>query len=81
MQEIITGTKAMAQRWINAENGMIDLIIEFGKVSREEAVHVLNVYKKHKVIKLDIVNGEYKIVSGAFLESDVIQNAVNTKLK
>lgn len=67
----------IVQRMVNAERSFINTLIEFGEISREEAARVLSVYIRLKVVKRDLVNSTYIVKHGAFLEKDVIKNALN----
>jgi hypothetical protein len=73
-------TKEMApvlQRLINAENNFVEIMMDTANCTKEQAQKVLRVYRTLKVIKLDVAMGRYTFKCGAFLEVDVIQNAIN----
>lgn len=74
--ERIKGTRAIAQRIVNAENDFVQLIMEKG-FTREEANKAMRTMLKLKVAKLDPVGGRISMKHGAFWESDVLRNAVN----
>ncbi len=74
--ETIKGTRAVAQRIVNAENAFIQ-VIESKGFSNVDAIKAMNTMLKLKVAKLDAVNGLISVKHGMFLEPDVIQNAVN----
>ena len=77
----MTGTKAMAQKIINAETWFIDLIMENYNKTEKEAFKVFEAYKKHKLIKIDIQMSNYKIKDGRFMDPKVIDNVLNLKPK
>ncbi len=68
--------KAIAQRINNAEESFTNALVEIADITTEEAHKVMNLYLKNKLAKLDAVNGTIKVKHGAFLEKDVILNAV-----
>lgn len=74
--ERIKGTRAIAERIVNAENTFVQLIMEKG-FTREEANKAMRTMLKLKVAKLDPVGGCITMKHGAFWEADVLRNAVN----
>lgn len=70
------GTKAMAERMVRAEESFLDVLVDLGGISRDEAERVLAYYRKHRLVKMDAVNGRMDVSNGAFLERDVIRRAV-----
>jgi len=70
------GTRAMAQRIVNAEDGFIETIQEHG-FTREEAVKAMATMLRTKVAVLDPVGGTIRVKHGAFLDPEVIRNAVD----
>lgn len=70
------GTREMAQRIVNAEENFIQTIREKG-FTRDEAIKAMNTMLKLKVAKLDPIIGRISVKHGAYLESEVIHNAVN----
>lgn len=70
------GCKAVAQRVVNAQTRFTDLMIEISGCTQEQAVKVLEVYKKAKVVKLNVAQGVYDFKHGAFVEKDVILRAI-----
>lgn len=73
------GCKAVAQRICNAETGFVELIQEMAGCTKAEAQKVLQVYCKFRMVKLDALGGVYRVKHGAYLDKDVIQNAINHK--
>jgi hypothetical protein len=69
--------KEIVNRFVQAYEDFLDTLQNCGDVSREDAVKVFAVYKDNKVIKLDTWMGRYSVKHGAFLDKDVIANAVN----
>jgi len=76
-KEIRIACKDIAQRHVNAENHLVEMLMEFGKIDRETAVKVASYYLRHKLAKLDAVNGKALFKHGMFLDFEVISNAVN----
>jgi hypothetical protein len=72
----IPGTKAVAQRMVNAENNFLD-IIEGNGFSREEAEIIFAEYRRLKVVKLDAVIGRYSVKHGAYLDKEIMERALN----
>lgn len=68
--------QSVAQRQINAVNHFIGLCADLG-FNKEEAEHILQVYKKAKVIKLNIAMGRYDFKHGAFFNKEVMQKALD----
>ena len=73
----MNGTKEIAQRIVNAENSMIDEIVEQFGFSENEAEKILKVFKKAKAVKLDVYMGRYELTHGAFWCKEVMKNALN----
>lgn len=69
------GFKAMAERTVQAEENFIDTLISLGDVSRDDAERVLAYYRKHKIVKMDAVNGRLDVTHGALLDRDTIRKA------
>jgi len=74
----LSGAEQVAERMVNAVNGFIAMCEERG-FTHDEAVKILNTYKKTKAIKLDAVHGVYSVVHGAFWDIDVLKRAVEYK--
>lgn len=71
------GLQAMAQREVNGADNFINNVEAIAGCTHAEAVKVFNVYHAAKVLKYDGVNGVYNVKHGAFLDADVITNAIN----
>ena len=69
------GNKNTAIRFINAENNFLSYLTERAGITEAEAVKVLALYRKMKVIKIDAVVGQWNVKHGAFLDADVIRRA------
>jgi hypothetical protein len=69
------GNLHTAQRIVNAENAFIEIIMEKG-FTKEEATKAMNTMLKLKLAKMDAVIGRISVKHGAYLEVDVIRNAV-----
>jgi hypothetical protein len=70
------GNSHTATRMVNAENAFIDGLMTAAGISRADAVKVLAVYRKAKVVKMDAIGGQISVKHGAFWERDVIRNAL-----
>lgn len=77
-EEKLPGTRAIAQRIVNAENVFIEMIQERG-FTRAEAEKAMRTMLKLKVAKLDPISGRINVKHGAFLDPEAIRNAVNYK--
>lgn len=66
----------MATRADNAVILWRDTLAEKGFTS-DEANAILSLYKRENLVKLDWGIGRYSVKHGAFLEPDVLQNALD----
>lgn len=73
----LTGTRATAQRIVNAEERFISWVQEQIDCTKSEAVKILDVYRKEGLIKTGAVDGQFKLKHGAFADPEVLRNAVN----
>jgi hypothetical protein len=69
--------KTIAARIVSAEDRFLSALSEIGDISPEDAVKVFNYYSKHKLLKRSNVVGHVTVKHGAFLEKDVIRNALS----
>ena len=69
----------MMQRADNAHNWLIEVLAEHG--AGDYAPDVAELYIKEKVVKLDANMGRYIFKHGAFLDSEVIGNAIDAVKK
>lgn len=69
------GKKAMAIREHNAGDRFVSYAIATAGLTKAQAEHVLKVYQRAKVIRLDPVTGQFSVKHGAFLDVDVLINA------
>ena len=76
MTETITGTRAVAQRIVNAEQLFVRNVMEFAALSHEDAYKVLREFVKRKAVKLDAVNARYDLKHGAFWDKAVFTRAI-----
>jgi hypothetical protein len=60
----------------NAEERFIEFAMETADINREEAIIVLRVYRKAKVVKIDPVMGQFQLQHGAFAEPEPIRKAL-----
>lgn len=68
------GTRAMAQRIVNAENRFIAFALAQG-LTREQAEKALATYRRVKAIKIDKIGGQFTFSHGGFAERDVLLRA------
>lgn len=66
----------MAQRLVNAENSFIECVRRDTGFTQEQAETVMAFYVKHKLMKLDAVDGQFYVKHGAFLDADVLKRAL-----
>jgi hypothetical protein len=71
----MNGTREIAQRIVNAEEGFIEIIRERG-FTRDEAIMVMQTMLRLKLAKLDPVIGRISVKHGALLESETIRAIV-----
>ena len=76
MKETIPGTRAVAQRIVNAEQLFVRNVTEFASLSEDDAYTVFHAFLKAKVIKLDAINGRYDLKHGAFWDKAVFTRAI-----
>ena len=69
----------MMQRADNAHKNLIEVLTEYG--AGEYAPQVAELYIKEKVVKLEVNMGRYVFKHGAFLDSQVIENAIDAVKK
>ena len=71
------GTRAVAQRIANAENGFVEFVRAQIGCTQAEAEAVLSVYRWERLINIGAVDGQWRIKHGAFLDKDVLQSVVD----
>lgn len=74
--ETIPGTRAVAERYVNAENRFIESAAEQFGISPEDAAKVLRVYRDANIVKIDPVVGQFSLKHGAFWEKPQIEAAL-----
>ncbi len=74
-RETIPGTKAIAERIVNAEINFVKTLMELGGISKEDAVKASATLRKAKATKLDAIIGRITVIHGAYLDRDVIRRA------
>ena len=72
----ILGSYTIAQRELNAINMFTDSIYEQFHIDKKDALKVLNIFKKYKLIKIDKTIGQFKLTDGRVWDSNVINNAI-----
>ena len=80
-KQIIRNTaRQMAANEIEAEERFIDAVQNFINVTDQQAYHILQVYKKHKLVKLIRSVRQYQVKHGACFEKSILRKALNEKL-
>ncbi len=74
-----TGSRNVATRIVNAEEGLIETLSAIGGITRDEAHVVFAAYRKARAVKLDAVIGRYDVKHGAFLDREVIRRAAGVE--
>lgn len=73
--EPITGTRAVAQRQVNAVNRFIESATEQFGLSKEEAGRAWDYYVANKLVRADPVAGQYQLKDGRFWDGEVLRRA------
>jgi hypothetical protein len=73
------GLRGMATRSIRMEETFLRNLERLGGITREEAVKVLAVYRKARVLREDRVNGVISVKHGSFLDRHVIRKALEQR--
>lgn len=74
-----TEFRPIAQRMVNAENNFLANVQAISGCTHAEAVKVLAVYRKVKVLKHDYVSGVISVKHGGFWNVSTIRNAIASK--
>jgi hypothetical protein len=77
VEETIPGTRDIAQRLVNGENDFLEVLMERGGISREDAIKVLDHYRRVKVVKREGLGGRITVKHGEFLDKEVILRALD----
>ena len=70
------GLKNVASRMVAAENNFVEVLMNFGEISKSDAEKVLAVYRNLKLVKMDAVIGVMSVKHGAYLDKATIANAL-----
>jgi hypothetical protein len=76
LKSMETGFKNVASRMVAAENNFLEVLMNFGEISKADAGKVLAVYRKLKMVKMDAVMGVMSVKHGAYLDKATIANAL-----
>ena len=71
-----TAFKAIAQRYVNAENRFTDYVKQATGTDDATARKVLAYYRQHKIVKLDAVSGDFSVSHGIMLAADTLRNCI-----
>lgn len=66
----------MATREINAATKFVEAVMSIAGCTAPEAEKVLAIYRKAKMVKLQRAIGSYDVKHGAYLDVQVIRNAI-----
>lgn len=77
LRDIEPGIRNMASRSLQAEEKFIEYAQTHGGLSRRQAEDALQVYRKAKAIKLDVVTGQFTFTHGAYGDRDVLRRAAS----
>ena len=72
------GVRVIGQRINNATEDFIEITMERG-FSKEESLQILAFYSRERIVKLDTGIGRYKFAHGAYVETDVMQRALDAE--
>jgi hypothetical protein len=76
LRDVEPHLRSIASRMAQAEENFLRVLRVQGSLTMAEAEKVFAYYKKHKLVTRDAVMGEYKVKHGAFLDREVIRNAL-----
>jgi hypothetical protein len=74
-REKIPGTSAVAERLVNAQNSLVENIMERAGLGREDAARAADVLLKRKLAKLDPIMGSFELTHGGAWDVDVLRRA------
>ena len=69
--------EAMFIRIENARIAFVDTVVSAHGFTHDEAKKILDVFRHHKVIKIDVNGGSYTVKHGLFWDKVVMLNALN----
>lgn len=78
--DIAKGAAGIAQRQANAANKFVDSVQEQFGLSREDAGKAWNHFVKNKLVKIDLVGGQYSLADGRLWDGDVMRQAASSPL-
>lgn len=67
--DIKTGCKNLAEREAAAAERFVAYAMERAQLTREQAITALATYRKAKVVKLGVLDGQFHVTHGAFLDA------------
>jgi hypothetical protein len=69
--------KDMAQRYVNGENRFVGYVMQSTGTDTATARKVLAYYRKHKLVRIDAVSGDFSVPHGALLDVSSIRKCVD----
>jgi hypothetical protein len=73
----MTGCQEIAEGMIDAEAHFRNVVVETIGCTDEQAEAIRQLYVKSKLIKVDHIARRYNVRHGAFLDLDVLRNALS----
>lgn len=67
--------RPIAQRIVNAENRFLVFVRETTGMGEQQAERVLAYYRRHKLVRLDPIGGQFNLTHGDFADADVLRRA------
>lgn len=81
VEERITGTRAIAQRQVNAFNKFVETTMEQFGLTREQSGNAWDYLVKHRLINIDSLGGQYTLQDGRYWDKEVMLRAANYSLE
>jgi hypothetical protein len=69
------GFQNLASRGVEAENRFIAYAMVRGRLSRAQAEKALAYFRRHRLIKIDHVTGQFTVKHGAYLDEIPLRRA------
>ena len=68
----------IAQRQVDGDQNFVDVLMQLGGISKEEAQRVFETYKANGFVKRDAGSGRWSVKHGAHLDRDAIRRALGS---
>lgn len=73
--ETLPGTRSVAQRMVNASSRFVDSVVEQFGLSEADAGKAWNYFVDHKLVKVDVIGGQYSLKDGRLWDGGVMRRA------